>query len=74
MLNHPELTLAERRALCRADATLDGVPAAICGAFNDFAKVVALPHGASTEWSWLTVQRVVAGGGDFRTGCNQRPA
>ncbi len=59
------LPLANRLALCRADVTLDGAPAAICGALHGFATVVGLPDGPRGEWDWKTAQDIVASGGEF---------
>ena len=66
MTRAPEITEAERRALCgRVDITLDGQPAAICGSLQPFATVAVLPNGARYEYAWLTVARIVAAGGAF---------
>lgn len=62
------LSYVDRLALCRAPVTLDGEPAAICGARLTFARVVTLPHGRVCEWPWEAVRRIVAQGGDFRSG------
>jgi hypothetical protein len=61
------MPLEEKRALCYAVVTLNGKPAVICGAQNEYATVAALPHGESCEWSWHTVKHVVANGGDFHS-------
>lgn len=45
--------------------TLDGTPAVIGGIRNDYATVSALPHGASYEWSWPAVARIMSNGGNF---------
>jgi hypothetical protein len=44
---------------------LDGAPAAICGALQEFATVVALPDGPRGQWDWHTVRNIVVGGGAF---------
>lgn len=59
--------LDERRELCAADVTLDGRPARIAGSRNDFATVRVRATGLGAEWSWPTVRRVVANGGEFRS-------
>ena len=56
-----------RRELCKASVTLDGVKAIVCGVCNDYATVKALPNGASYEWSWQAVERIVANGGAFNS-------
>lgn len=50
----------------RGQATLDGLPAIICGARCDTAMVVADHGRLRGEWAWVTVARVLAKGGDFR--------
>jgi hypothetical protein len=63
----PSLSFADRRALCDVSVTLDGKPAVIRGALNDFATVSQLPSGASHEWAWSTVARIVSLNGEFRS-------
>jgi hypothetical protein len=58
--------LAQRAALCHEDVTLNGQPATIAGCRNPYATVAQLPSGLALEWSWETVARIVAAGGDFR--------
>lgn len=48
-------------------ATLDGEPAAICGARCAYATVVGLNTGRRFEWAWEPVLRIVAAGGEFRS-------
>lgn len=62
---HPNLV--DRYALCDTPVTLDGKPAKIAGAKRDFATIRTLPDGASYEWAWETVARVVANGGAFKS-------
>jgi len=47
--------------------TLDGVKATIGGVRNDYATVMALPHGAKYDWSWPAVGRIVSNGGNFHS-------
>ena len=55
------LSLDEKRDLCGIPVTLNGKPACICGARNDFAKIVTLPGGGiSAEFAWETVKRIVS--------------
>lgn len=61
------MTVDERRELCGGGVTLDGKPAAIGGARNDFAGVQALDGSASGEWAWSAVERIRSNGGEFRT-------
>ena len=61
------MTYEERRKLCQKRVTLDGKPAVIGGARHRFATVATLPHGASYEWAWETVKKIVEKGGDFRS-------
>ncbi|KXO93005.1 Uncharacterised protein (plasmid) [Tsukamurella tyrosinosolvens] len=66
----PQISLAERRALVQtAGITLDGRPASIGGARNDFASVSTTDGGplVDVEFAWATVARVVDAGGDFRS-------
>lgn len=56
-------TLDERVALTQTPVTLDGRPARITGYRNDFATDPA----RSAEWAWLTVARIVARGGNFKS-------
>ena len=61
------ITLTERRALAATRVTVDGAPAAIGGTRNGrFANVIRLSDGASWEWAWPTVRRIVARDGAFR--------
>jgi len=62
-----EIPLKTRQALCDAKVTLDGLPARISGYNQRFARVTALPHGRSDEWSWETVARIVARDGKFHS-------
>jgi hypothetical protein len=69
----PSVPMDERRRLCCESCTLDGKPAVIMGALNDFATVAAFPVGPSYEWAWSTVARVVAAGGMFRGNSDSAP-
>lgn len=57
--------LETRRALCGAEVTLNGNPAAVGGATRDFAIVTDKTTRLSAEWSWEAVQRVINNGGAF---------
>ena len=61
--------LDQRRELCQTrTATLDGWPAVISGALNDFATVATLGgSGHACEFAWPTVARIVANGGAFKS-------
>ncbi len=61
------LTYSERIALCRIPVTLDGEPAAICGARLGYARVVVLPNGRACEWTWESAQDIVSRGAAFRS-------
>jgi hypothetical protein len=53
---------------CRSDSpvTLDGLPAVIRGAFQQFAKLArADGRGGDVEFAWATVARVMENGGAF---------
>jgi hypothetical protein len=65
----PHRTLAERRELCGIDdVTLDGMPAMIMGAANQFAQVATLHIGGpAVEYAWPTAARIAANGGKFWT-------
>lgn len=65
MPGHP--TLDQRRELCAAKVTLNGQPATISGAMRDFAVVRDIKTGLGAEWAWVTVARIVANGGRFRS-------
>lgn len=53
--------------LCEATVTLDGRPAKIGGARNEFATVTALPDGPSYEWRWAAAAFIVARDGAFKS-------
>jgi len=59
--------LEQRRQLCEAAVTLDGRPAKISGAHNEYATVTALPDGPSYEWRWAAAAYIVAKDGAFRS-------
>ena len=56
-----------RHRLCDTPVTLDGAPATVSGARNDFATVRLRSTGLSAEWAWETVARIVERGGDFHS-------
>lgn len=60
------MTTDERRALCAAEVTINGKPAAIGGVMLDYPVVTALDGSVSAEWAWETVARIVAAGGSFK--------
>ncbi len=62
-----QVSIEERRRLCEAKVTLDGQPAVIAGVRCKFATVAQVPEGLSYEWSWDTVARIVARGGQFKS-------
>lgn len=54
------IDLATRRKLVQLEGvTLNGQPAVIMGARNDYATVAQLPDGAKADWAWETVLAVV---------------
>lgn len=61
--------MTTRQELADAEVTLDGQRAKILGTSNDFATVRSLEdHARSGEWSWETVERIIAvNGGAFST-------
>jgi len=59
--------LAARYELCDTRVTLDGKPAKIGGARNEFATVRLIRSGLSAEFAWPTVARIVARGGEFKS-------
>jgi hypothetical protein len=51
---------SERLALVDTQGiTLDGEPAKIMGAMEDFATVAIFPNGYGFQWSWEAVKRIV---------------
>ena len=60
-------TYEERKRLCEAEVTLDGLPAVISGACCEWAMVSQVPDGLSYEWAWDTVAEVVCKGGHFKS-------
>lgn len=51
---------------CRGmDCRLDGEKATISGWGNDFATISSLETGASYEWSWQAVNRIMQNGRNF---------
>lgn len=61
------LTREEKTLLTEAHVTVDGHKARIAGTHLEFAVVHNLETGASHEWSWTTVARIVANGGAFKS-------
>ena len=60
------LTTEQKYDLVATPVTLDGKKAAIRGALNAYATVVAVDRsGAAAQFSWSAVARVVANGGRF---------
>jgi hypothetical protein len=66
-MQDPMPDLAERYQLCDTPVTLDGQPARIGGARNEFATVRLAGSGLSAEFAWPTVARIVSRGGDFKS-------
>jgi hypothetical protein len=62
-----KLRKAELVELSRGLATLDGHPAYVYGYNLEFARVHDTVTGASYEWAWETVERVLAKGGAFKS-------
>lgn len=61
-------TTERKYELIEARVTLDGKPAKISGARQQFAVVATLnPDGPAVEFAWTTVARVVANGGQFHS-------
>jgi len=60
---------ADSLARCRSrnPVTLNGRPAVIRGAFQDFATVEQEREGLGCEYSWPAVARVMAKGGAFQS-------
>jgi hypothetical protein len=66
-MQRPIVTIDQRYDLIAAVVTLDGKPAKISGALQPFATVALLPSGTATEFAWITVARIVANGGAFKS-------
>ena len=47
------------RMINTRSVTVNGNPAQLSGAMNDFATVTDRTTGLSAEWSWETVKRVI---------------
>ena len=60
------MPIEDRRILAENDVTLNGVRARIVGIKNDFATVRQLPDGLQADFAWVTVERIVNNGGEFR--------
>jgi hypothetical protein len=60
-----KLTIEQKRDFCQLRVYIDGHPARISGALNDFATVQAIGRGIRVEFSWAAVARIVAAGGWF---------
>jgi hypothetical protein len=62
------ITHEQKVGFCaRSDITLDGQPARIIGARQDFGKVILRATGLGAEWSWETIASVCADDGAFRS-------
>lgn len=46
---------------------LNGSPAILCGAKNEYATVRSLETGVTADFPWPAVSRVLARGGEFRS-------
>ena len=60
------LTYDAKLELCQVRVTLNGKPAGITGALNDFGTIYDF-DGRSFDWAWPTIASIVARGGDFRS-------
>jgi len=49
------------------ECTLDGKPARVLGRLNDFATIAQIPDGKKAEWTWDKVERIMYGGGSFKS-------
>lgn len=63
------MPLYRRRELAETPGiTLDGKPARLSGTLNDFPTVCdTTDHARRVEYSWATVERVIAKGGAFKS-------
>lgn len=62
------VTTEQKYELIAAHVTLDGKPAKISGARQQFATVATLnASGAAVEFAWTTVARIVVAGGKFKS-------
>jgi len=59
------LTLDQRRQLCQVRVTLNGQPAKISGAQNEYATVSTLGGTTQYQWAWSTVEYVCSRDGRF---------
>jgi hypothetical protein len=57
--------IAHRRDLCSRPCTLDGAPAVLAGALEPFPTVCELGRNVKAQFSWPTVERIMADGGAF---------
>jgi hypothetical protein len=61
------VTTEQKYELIAQHVTLNGKPAKISGARQQFAMVATLnSEGAAVEFAWTTVARIVAAGGKFK--------
>ncbi len=64
------MTFEEKTRLIETPVTLNGLPALISGRAEPFATVRTLTpagkHHIRGDWSWPTVARIVATGGNFK--------
>lgn len=58
-----KLTTEQKRDLCQRQFFLNGMPAKVCGALNQFATVRQLNGPLSVEFSWAAIARIAAAGG-----------
>lgn len=56
----PDKTYENRVKLCNTEVWLDEKPARICGILNPFATVYEIDSNVSFEFSWKTVEKIVA--------------
>lgn len=63
----PFKTIEDRRELCALQVFIDGLPAKICGAKEDFATVYRIDRPSrQAQFAWKTVSYVCDRGGFFQ--------
>ena len=61
------LTYDQKRDLCERRVFLDGAPAKIVGAKEQFATIATTDGRRAVEFAWTTAARIVSRGGYFTT-------
>lgn len=59
----PRLTLDDKRELCSQTVYLDGKPAKVSGARNDWATIYTLDGKSFAGFAWNRVERICREGG-----------